>query len=220
MKHMEMPDRMSGTQVIDAVVETLRRVVASGLLQCGLPATQGGRATLADLRAGACTLAQADPAAGWVLWAQRLFIEAISCSGNVGVREHLLPGMLAGELFGSLPFGLAREPLQATDTGRGWRLEGTFPCVPNLQWLDGAMAAPVAMAGETGWLVLRREESGVVFTPLPADAAPARSRSARVRVNAFVRPDEFLGGTELTARLALVAEALAPALTFPWRPAP
>lgn len=126
-----MPGRAPGTRTIDAGVETLQRVVASGLLQCGLPATLGGRATLADLRAGACTLAQADPAAGWVLWAQRLFIEAIACSDNVGVREHLLPGVLAGDQFGSLPFGLAREPLQATDTGRGWRLQGTLRCVPN-----------------------------------------------------------------------------------------
>lgn len=103
-----------------------------GCCTAAFPPPWGGSGSLQDLAQGAAGLSRASAAAAWVLWAQRLAIEALVQSGNVGLREYLLPDLLTGERAGTLPVSLATQPLSGTDTGRGWRLQGLLPCVPKL----------------------------------------------------------------------------------------
>lgn len=196
-------------------LQALRRVVASDLLRCGLPHTLGGiPGSLADLHAGAITLARDDPAAVWVLWAQRLAIEALVRSTNVGLMEYVLPDLLCGDRAGSMPLPSSRAPLVGTDSGRGWRLSGRFDCVPNQQWVHCSIVVPVRLQGDDiGWVLLRSEEDGLDISHLDQGAAPVFSRSASITAHrVFFREDEWLGAADLADRLAPVAAALAPAL--------
>ncbi|WP_326533884.1 hypothetical protein [Pseudorhodoferax sp.] len=191
----------------------LRAVVDSGLLRCGLPTALGGLGgTLAELADAAVQWAAHSRAAGWTLWAQRMAIEAIACSPNVGLREHLLPDLLSGERAASVPLPLAAAPLSGRDTGRGWLLDGALPCVPNWQWMGCSIVAPVRLGAEHGWVVLRSEEDGLhIGAPQGGVAPPALSRSVSLRcAGVFFREDEWLGGSDLAGRLALLDRLLAP----------
>lgn len=195
--------------------DALRQVVASGLLRCALPAALGDSAgSLQELAHGAAELGRASAAAGWLLWAQRLAIEALAQSGNVALREHLLPDLLSGERAGTVPMPLASAPLVGTDTGRGWRLQGLLPCVPNLQWAGFSVVAPVRLdQAEPAWVLLRSEEDGLGVDPLTADAFPSGGQIAALRFEqVFFREDEWLGGPDMLQRLQAVGAALAQAL--------
>lgn len=208
----------SARPVVDTAeggLRMLREVVASGLLRAGLPAALGGAGgTLADLASGAARLAAHGSAAGWILWAQRMAIEAIACSPNIGLRDYLLPDLLGGERAASVPLPWPAPPLSGHDTGRGWRLEGTLPCVPNWQWMGCSVVAPVRLGADAGWAVLRSEEDGLRIGAPQGDAGPpALSRSVSVQCDGvFFREDEWLGGPELAGRLALLDQVLAPLL--------
>lgn len=193
----------------DGALRLLREVVASALLRCGLPTALGGNGgTLAELAQGARRLAARNAAAGWILWAQRMAIEAIAGSPNIGLREYLLPDLLNGERAASMP--LANTPLAGHDTGRGWRLDGRLACVPNWQWMGCSIVVPVLLGQAPGWAVLRSEEDGLRIAACDS-LAPAFSRSVSVHcAGVFFREDEWLGGPELAERLAPLAQALAP----------
>lgn len=215
MAHMLSDTASAPAPVVDTAegaLRLLRKVVDSDLLRCGLPAALGGNGgTLGDLAQAAAGLAERSPASGWILWAQRMAIEAIAGSANVGLREYLLPDLLAGERAASLPLPGA-APLAGHDTGRGWRLDGQLPCVPNWQWMGCSVVTPVQLGTAPGWVVLRSEENGLRIGASEA-AAPPLSRSVAVHcAGVFFREDEWLGGPELAERLAPLARALAPAL--------
>lgn len=200
---------------VAAGLKALRQVVESGLLRCAVPSALGGSiGSLQDLAHGAAELGQASAAAGWVLWAQRLAIEALVQSSNVALREHLLPDLLTGERAGTLPVSLATLPLTGTDTGRGWRLQGVLPCVPNLQWMGFSVVAPLRLGNDApSWVLLRSEEDGLAAQPGGDEAFPAGGRVAALRLDrVFFREDEWLGGPELTQRLLAVQAALAQGL--------
>ncbi len=209
----------------------LATVVQSGLLRCAVPVALGGRGgDLGELAAGARSLAAVDPAAGWVLWAQRLAIEALVRSPNIGLRDYLLPDLLAGERAGTLPLppwqdalGTQSLPLAATTTrsglvamaeARGLRLYGQLPCVPNLQWQGHVLIAPVN-DGHQGqrWVLLRSEEDGLRAGIDLGWPCPRGSRCATLTLDGvFFRSDEELAGPDLPSLLQPAALALATGL--------
>ncbi len=209
----------------------LAAVVGSGLLRCAVPAALGGDGgTLEALRQGAVRLARMEAAAGWVLWAQRLAIEALVHSPNIGLRDHLLPDLISGERAGTLPMppwagalpaGLqAAGPMAAAGclvglaASQGMRLYGQFPCVPNLQWQGHTLVAPVQMGDAAPhWVLLRGEEDGLRAGMDLGAPCPRGSRSAAVHLDGVLfRADEELAGPDLPARLQPVAHALRDAL--------
>lgn len=209
----------------------LATVVRSGLLGCAVPAALGGHGGgLDELADGARSLAALDPAAGWVLWAQRLAIEALVHSPNIGLRDYLLPDLLTGERAGTLPLppwpgalGHRRLPgaaaaacssLVAMGQPQGLRLYGQLPCVPNVQWAGHVLVAPVNHTpGPPHWVLLRGEEDGLRAGIDLGPPCPRGSRSATLTLDGvFFRADEELAGPELPALLQPVALALAAGL--------
>lgn len=204
-------------------LRALHQVLDSGLLRCGVPTALGGRAgTLQQLAQGAAELGRASAAAAWVLRAQRLAIEALLQSPNVGLREHLVPDLLSGDRAGTLSLPLllpSSAPLVGTDTGRGWRLQGSLPRVLNLPWLEFSVVAPVRLGEQAPvWVLLRSEEDGLLIDPAgdpardPATgpACPPGCRTVTLHFNrVFFREDEWLGGADLPQRMRAVEAALA-----------
>jgi alkylation response protein AidB-like acyl-CoA dehydrogenase len=196
--------------------DLLREVVDSGLLRCAVPVSLGGTDTkLSDLAAGAAELVRHRPAAAWLLWAQRLAIEALLQSPNIALRDHWLGDFLCGERAATLAPSF--DPLIAHDTGRGWLLRGLLTPVPNLQWAGFSLVAPVRLDGPLNqWVLLRSEEDGLSIEQYPGAHWPACARAATLRLaQVYFREDEWLAGPDLPQRLAPVAAALAPGLPAP-----
>lgn len=195
----------------------LASVVDSGLLRIGVPPALGGAGgTLDDLTAGARALAARQPAAGWVLWAQRLTVEALLLSPNIGLREHLLPDLLSGDRAGTLPlppWPTAGAPV-VLNSAQGQRLYGQLPCVPNLQWQGYALVAPVQLgSGQPHWVLLRSEEDHLHAGMDLGAPCPRGSRCAALTLDGvFHRADEELAGPELPRLLQPLAQALSPCL--------
>ena len=190
----------------------LQRVVDSGLLRCAVPRDLGGNGGgLDDLAHAAGLLQRQGPAAAAVLWAQRLAIEALVQTFNVGLRELWLPEFLMGSRAATLAPG-GRE-LSAEDTGRGWLLSGRLHGVPNLPWEGFSLVAPVRLGdGNAGWVLLRSEEDGLSVHATP-ETHPHEHESTQVSIHlnrVFFREDEWLGEHDLATLLSPVAEALAP----------
>lgn len=209
----------------------LATVVQSGLLRCAVPVALGGRGgSHSELADGARSLAAVDPAAGWVLWAQRLAIEALVHSPNIGLRDYLLPDLLTGERAGTLPLppwpdaigtqalplaaAAARSGLVAMGEPQGMRLYGQLPCVPNLQWQGFALIAPVSDGHpQQQWVLLRSEEDGLRAGIDLGSPCPRGSRCAALTLDGvFFRADEELAGPELPTLLQPTALALAAGL--------
>jgi hypothetical protein len=191
----------------------LQRVVDSGLLRCAVPRDLGGNGGgLDDLAHAAGLLQRQDPAAAAVLWAQRLAIEALVQTANVGLREFWLPDFLNGDRAATLAPG--GKELTAEDTGRGWLLSGVFHGVPNLPWEGSSLVAPVRLGdGNAGWVLLRSEEDGLCLHPEPE--APRFAQLSLQLNRVFIREDEWLGGPEMAALLAPIGHALAPCRPCP-----
>lgn len=200
----------------DADPNLLREVVGSGLLRCGVPFGLGGSADGLDaLAAGAAALARHKPAAAWLLWAQRMAIEALLQSPNVALREHWLADFLSGERAATLSPSI--DALYAHNTGRGWLLRGQLISVPNLQWAGFSLVAPVRLQGAVGhWVLLRSEEDGLSMVPDTGVSLPSHALAATLQLErVFFREDEWLCGPDLPQRLAPVAKALAAGLPIP-----
>lgn len=194
----------------------LYQVVDSGLLRCGVPTRLGGSADGLDaLAAGAAELARHSPAAAWLLWAQRMAIEALLQSPNVALREHWLADFLSGERAATL--SPAFNALYAHNTGRGWLLRGQLVSVPNLQWAGFSLVAPVRLQGPVDhWVLLRSEEDGLSTVPDAGAHLPRNALAATLQLeHVFFREDEWLCGPDLPQRLAPVAHALAASLPTP-----
>lgn len=186
----------------------LARLAQTGLLRCAVPARMGGDGgDAADLALAASLLLQRDTAAAAVLWAQRLAIEALVQTPNVALRELWLPDLMRGERAGTLSPEAA--PLTGEDTGRGWRLSGQLPDVPNRPWEGFSLVAPLRLGeAPAGWALLRSEEDGLGALPAAGHPTPQLATLALRRV--YFREDEWLGEADLAQRMAPVAWALAP----------
>ncbi|MDP1687051.1 hypothetical protein [Hydrogenophaga sp.] len=197
----------------DIELNLLRQVVDSGLLRCGVPRRLGGSPDGLDaLAAGAAEFATHRPGAAWLLWAQRMAIEALLQSPNFGLRELWLADFLSGERAATLAPSF--NALQAHDTGRGWLLDGQLVAVPNLQWAGFSLVAPVRLQGpDTHWVLLRGEEDGLYIGPHAGGKPPGHALIATLQLkHVFFREDEYLDGPDLPQRLAPVASALAASL--------
>ena len=199
---------------LDSSGPALTQVVDSGLLRCGVPPRLGGTGgDLARMAAGAAELARHHPAAAWLLWTQRMAIEALLQSPNIALRDHWLADFLCGERAATVSPWF--QPLQARDTGRGWLLRGGIAAVPNQQWAGFSLAAPVRLGDRLNWVLLRSEENGLSTVPGTVVHWPAAQAAAIALDNVFFREDEWLGDADLPARLAPLAEALARCLPHP-----
>jgi hypothetical protein len=100
-----------------ADLETLRAAVSTraspalfawfgraGLAGHGVVLSLGGRpGTIADLAGAVIDLAAVSVEAAEALVAHRLCIELMVCARNIGLRDYLLPQLLAGERAGAWP---------------------------------------------------------------------------------------------------------------------
>ena len=141
--------------------EVLPQLAGTGLPRIGVPAEWGGAGgTLTEAIDSVAEVAGHSLAAAFVLWAQRVFIECLLQSPNRGLRERLLPALLAGKLAGAtglsnaMKYLSAIEPLQlrAVDAPhaqgrRAWRVTGALPWITNLRPQGFVAAAAVDHAG-------------------------------------------------------------------------
>lgn len=111
----------------------LADLASSGFTGHGVPGEYGGGSARSGSSAELIKEAmREDMARGLVLVSQLATIHLLLASRNVALREHYVPQLVAGELFGSWP-SAAMEMLllkdessvRALDTGRGMRLSGT-----------------------------------------------------------------------------------------------
>lgn len=179
----------------------LAALAASGFLGVGVPARLGGHGgRLADLFR--------DPAARhWLqglqhadlllLHSQRLVIEALVNTDNIGLRELQLPDLLAGTLAGASALESAVPDAQTM--GLGWRFHGPLRGVPNLQWDGFSLLLPVQTGGQVeGLLLVRSEENGLTVHRGEAPALWELAACADVHLHeTFLRADEWLGDRPL-----------------------
>lgn len=187
-----------------------------GLARAGLLDPATAPATLAT--AAAALWAQAPAlAARWR--SQRLAIELLRHARNPALAGHWLPALCAGERAATLPLPLDAEPLQAHDTGRGWRLNGRLPGCANADPDGFTLLAPVRLEGGCAWVALRSEEDGLDRLPPAPDQQRPWSRAAmagelRCR-GVFFREDEALGLSSAADLLEPLRALLSPAHRSP-----
>ena len=194
----------------------LRRIAEAGLLRPGVPPSMNGDGGgLEDVCDVATILMQTDEVAAWVFRAQRLAIEMLVHSDNVGLREHLLPQLLSGERAGSLPLVRHPTPLAGKELGNALRLYGQFAAITNLQREGFSVALPVQGAGAVEWVMLRGEEEGLRTGNDLAEPWPIGSLTAPLTCDGVVfRTDERLGDASLPQRVAPLFDALARIVPF------
>jgi hypothetical protein len=173
----------------------------------------------ADLAAAAARLWAQAPALAARWRSQRLAIEGLRQSRNPALAAHWLPALCAGERAATLPLPLQAEPLQALDTGRGWRLHGRLPGIANADPDGFTLLAPVWLDGGTHWVALRSEEDGLDrLPPAPGEqcswSRAAQAGELRCR-GVFFREDEALGVSALSELLEPLRALLSPAHRSP-----
>lgn len=206
----------------------LAEVIASGWPRLIVPRALGGEgASHPELAEALLQLARRHPAAAWMAWSHGLVIEALIRSGNVALREHVLPDLLDGSRAGAVSwapdFGLAAppQPVSAVALDRGWHLSGRLDEVLNLQWMGYVVLCPVwfeALADQParlGWTLLRSEEDGLRHEldrsrPLTRQSACGTLHLHRV----YFREDELVAdhADTLSASLRVLDHALRKAL--------
>lgn len=192
--------------------ERLASMADSGFLGVGVPSRLGGHGGhLEDLFR--------DPTARhWlqglqhpdllILQSQRLVIEALVRTDNIGLRELRLPDLLSGAVAGAS--ALESHPLEARTLGLGWQFQGRLNGVPNLQWDGFLLLLPVQAAGQVeGVLLVRSEENGLTARPSETPALWALAACGEVHFHqAFLRADEWLGDLPLWTSLVRANQLL------------
>lgn len=206
----------------------LTEVVASGWPRLIVPRALGGEgATHAELAEALLQLARRHPAAAWMAWSHGLVVEALVRSGNVALREHVLPDLLDGSRAGAVSwapdFGLASppQPVSAVPLDRGWHLTGRLDQVLNLQWMGYVVLCPVwfnTTAGQPaslGWTLLRSEEDGLRHELDRSRPLTRQSACGTLHLNrVYFREDELVAdhADTLSASLRVLDHALRKAL--------
>lgn len=193
-----------------------------GWLGVGVPGHLGGQGgQLEDLfrdpgaRHGLQGLSPADRL---VFLSQRLVIEALLRTDNIGLRELHLPDLLGGAVAGAS--ALASHPLKARPLGLGWRFHGRLRGVPNLQWEGFSLLLPVQTAGPIeGLLLVRSEENGLLVRPGENPDLWSSAACGDVQFQqTFLRADEWLGDQPLWASLRRTHRQLHDGLHRPQHP--
>lgn len=190
----------------------LAALADSGLLGVGVPSRLGGQGgQLEDLfrdpsaRLGLQGLHHADRL---VFKSQRLVIEALVRTDNIGLRELHLPDLLGGAAAGAS--ALESSPLEARTLGLGWQFHGLLRGVPNLQWDGFSLLLPVQSAGQPeGVLLVRSEENGLTVRPGENPDLWSSAACGDVQFQqTFLRADEWLGDQPLWASLVRTHQLL------------
>ncbi len=181
----------------------------------GLDRSLGGHSgTIADLAAAVIEIVTVSPDAAEALVAHRLSIELLAGARNVGLRDYLLPQLLAGERAGAWPGRSMRalaegrpEPVTGIDTGRGFRLTGILTDTSNLCAEAMILAVPVTFgdAGQVELILVSSDQDGM--RPQASDGAWTGAMQLE---QLYFREDELLGGdaTALARRVDPLARAL------------
>ena len=143
-----------------------------------------------------------------IFQSQRLVIEALVGTDNIGLRELRLPDLLSGAVAGAS--ALESHPLEARNLGLGWQFQGRLNGVPNLQWDGFLLLLPVQAEGQVeGVLLVRSDENGLTAHPSETPALWALAACGDVHFHrAFLRADEWLGGLPMWTSLVRTNELL------------
>ena len=198
---------------------TLRRQLGKeGLFRLGVPRSLGGHGgTKEDVVRAVAVVAKRHPKSGVLLASQRLLIEVLLQAENIGVMEYQLPDLLDGHIGGNCASSWPNDPAvslaDARDTGRGWRMSGRFPALPNLDRNWFVVAVPVAFGTGKPYsmVLLKSEEDGIVQRD---EASHGCSGIALELRNVFLREDEILfsDGKSAAERLTVLSESMKAAL--------
>ncbi|MDQ8699189.1 acyl-CoA dehydrogenase family protein [Hyphomicrobium sp. LHD-15] len=161
----------TGTEPPAAILPALAQ---GGLTRVGIPQSIGG--TGGDLTDAVTAIAEVSSlslAAGFVLWGHRTYTEYLLQSDNVGLRERLLPELVAGRIAGAtglsnaMKFLAGLEELQITARAEeaDLVLDGKLPWVTNLRPEGFHVAAAVS-----------HENGSALIVSLPSNA-PGVARS-------------------------------------------
>lgn len=198
---------------------TLRRQLGKeGLFRLGVPRSLGGHGgTKEDVIRAVAAVAKRHPKSGVLLASQRLLIEVLLQAENIGVMEYQLPDLLDGHIGGNCAASWPDTPnvhlADARDTGRGWRMSGRFPALPNLDRDWFLVAVPVAFGTGTPYsmVLLKSEEDGIVQRDEASQECSGITLELR---NVFLREDEILfsDGKSAVERLKVLSESMKAAL--------
>lgn len=139
---------------------------------------------------------------------QRLVIEALVRTDNIGLQELRLPDLLSGTVAGAS--ALESHPLEPKTIGLGWQFQGSLHGVPNLQWGGFSLLLPVQIAGQVeGVLLVRSEENGLTVHPSETPTLWALAALGDVHFHqSFLRADEWLGDLPLWESLTKTNQLL------------
>lgn len=192
--------------------QRLTSIAGSGFLGVGVPSHLGGHGGSLD------ELFRDPTALRWlqglqhpeqlIFRSQRLVVEALVKTENIGLRELRLPDLLRGDVAGAS--ALESPQLEAQTQGTGWQFHGRLDGVPNLQWDGFFLLLPVQAAGLVeGVLLVSSEENGMTVRPCETTALGEFAAYGQVHFNrSFLRADEWLGGMPLWESLVHANELL------------
>lgn len=202
----------TGHSPVPGSTERLAAIASSGFLGVGVPGRWGGCGgelnNLFHDSAARQWLRALDDPDQLMFCSQRLAVEALLQSNNVGLRELLLPDLLSGEMGGAS--AVECPCLEASPRGQGWQFNGRLTGVPNLQWNGFSLLLPVQIGGQVeGLLMVRSEENGVTVQPSEPYELWRQAGCGTVSLHkVFVRADEWLGNQQLWAAIATTNRAL------------
>lgn len=198
-----------------------RRLGKEGLFKLGVPRALGGLGgTSHDVIRAVAAVAKRCGESGLLLASQRLLIEVLLRAENVGLMEYQLPDLLEGHIGGNCAATWLNETTvpaaEAKDSGRGWRMSGRFPALPNLDRNWFLVSVPVMFGPGTPYslVLLKSEEDGIVQRD---EATAGRSGHTGIALelrNVFLREDEILfsNAEKPVERLAVLSESMKAAL--------
>lgn len=148
---------------------------------------------------------------------QRHLIEVLLSGRNAAIREYRLPQLLEGDINGACaatwrPWSKADPPLVGRDSGRGWRLAGHVPPIPNLgiDWFLVSVPLQLGPDRPIAVALLSSEQDGVnsYEAELPGFQGTKRA-GVNVR-NVHFREDEIIDdeGATLFRTVAGITVAL------------
>lgn len=196
-------------------------LAARGLFGIGVPTHMGGGGgQLSDAIHAVAAAARSCTAQALVLASQRLLVQALVRSQNIGAAEYQLPRLLDGDIGGNCAASWPQvgevAPARARDTGRGWLMSGDFPALPNLQHDWFVVSVPVLFEGAARFslVLLRAEESGIAQCQAAVQDHPAEAGVALQLQNVFLREDEIIAedGPAAVAHLVPFASGMQAAI--------
>jgi alkylation response protein AidB-like acyl-CoA dehydrogenase len=193
----------TGAGGTDSVLPALAQ---AGLFGIGVPRELGGSGgDVSDAVDALSAVSERSLAAGFVFWGHRTFIEYLLQTPNEGLRDALLPGLIAGTRAGAtglsnaMKFLAGIEELQikakAVDNSDALIVDGKMPWVTNLRRQGFDVAAAISGAGHSPAFVavLSSDDAGLVRSPdLDLMGMRATSTAAVDVKDVRIGPDRIL----------------------------